>query len=43
MFRSNIGELFFLRRETSSKENAKKMEKIVNMKIATNFKVVELG
>ena len=35
--RSNSGELFFLVRETNSKENA------MNMELAAIFKVVKLG
>jgi 23S rRNA maturation mini-RNase III len=35
------GGLFFLQRGTNSKENAnKKNQKIMNMKIATNFKTI---
>jgi hypothetical protein len=37
-------DLFFLRRETTSKENTKyKNNKFMNMKITTNFEAVKLG
>ena len=41
-----MGNYFFLRRETNSKENAKILYFYVffmNMKIATNFEAVKLG
>ena len=41
--RSNSGKLFFLHRETYSKDDAKKLNNFLNMEIVTNFKVAKLG